>query len=198
MSTDIMSYQRNNFLEMDTMFLEFEDDLDNLAERSSSVGDNVVSSSQPPGTPTPRRLNGRISMRIATGAEKPISPHAVRFSQAIGWVDVGREYIKVVKGDLQMLTTFKEFRVDCHRHFKKYSDSEEARVNPPNDQSRTNKTVRQKLPYNHSSRSKSLLQRQHELVEKKKRRASRSCGVVSGNTRSSWDVRVIGRRGCAC
>ncbi|KAA0048719.1 uncharacterized protein E5676_scaffold265G00200 [Cucumis melo var. makuwa] len=52
---NIMSYQRNNFLEMDTMFLEFKDDLDNLAERSSSVGDNVVSSSQPPGTPTPKR-----------------------------------------------------------------------------------------------------------------------------------------------
>ncbi|KAA0045151.1 CACTA en-spm transposon protein [Cucumis melo var. makuwa] len=32
----------------------------------------------------------------------------------------------------QMFTTFKEFRTDCHRHFKKYSDLEEARVNPPN------------------------------------------------------------------
>uniref|UniRef100_A0A9I9EBC3 CACTA en-spm transposon protein n=1 Tax=Cucumis melo TaxID=3656 RepID=A0A9I9EBC3_CUCME len=32
----------------------------------------------------------------------------------------------------QMLTTFKEFRADCHRHFKKYNDVEEARVNPPN------------------------------------------------------------------
>uniref|UniRef100_A0A9I9E2X7 CACTA en-spm transposon protein n=1 Tax=Cucumis melo TaxID=3656 RepID=A0A9I9E2X7_CUCME len=32
----------------------------------------------------------------------------------------------------QMLTTFKEFRADCHRHFKKYSDPEEARANPPN------------------------------------------------------------------
>ncbi|TYK20900.1 CACTA en-spm transposon protein [Cucumis melo var. makuwa] len=92
------------------------------------------------------------------------SPHAVRFSQAIGvcvrktfpvhglkWADVGREYIEVVKGDLQrlfvldfndqamnrfvehqMLTIFKEFRADCHRHFKKYSDPEEARANPPN------------------------------------------------------------------
>ncbi|KAA0043440.1 uncharacterized protein E6C27_scaffold1639G00520 [Cucumis melo var. makuwa] len=96
------------------------------------------------------------------GAEKPISPHVVRFSQAIGvcvrktfsvcclkWANVGREYIKVVKGDLQrffvldfndqamnrfiehqMLSTFKEFRVDCHRHFKKYNDPEEARANP--------------------------------------------------------------------
>uniref|UniRef100_A0A9I9EEM6 CACTA en-spm transposon protein n=1 Tax=Cucumis melo TaxID=3656 RepID=A0A9I9EEM6_CUCME len=32
----------------------------------------------------------------------------------------------------QMLTTFKEFRTDCHRHFKKYSDPKEARANPPN------------------------------------------------------------------
>uniref|UniRef100_A0A9I9E493 CACTA en-spm transposon protein n=1 Tax=Cucumis melo TaxID=3656 RepID=A0A9I9E493_CUCME len=32
----------------------------------------------------------------------------------------------------QMLTTFKEFRADCHRHFKKYSDSGEARANLPN------------------------------------------------------------------
>ncbi|KAA0066901.1 CACTA en-spm transposon protein [Cucumis melo var. makuwa] len=129
-------------------------------------------------TPTPRRraqsrllelernvaINGHIPMTIAPGAEKPISPHVVRFSQTIGvcvrktfsvrclkWVDVGREYIEVVKGDLQrlfvldfndqamnrfvehqMLTTFKEFRADYHRHFKKYSDLEEARANPPN------------------------------------------------------------------
>ncbi|KAA0031739.1 uncharacterized protein E5676_scaffold128G00030 [Cucumis melo var. makuwa] len=34
------SYPRNNFLEMDATFFEFEDDLDNLAGRSSSVGDN--------------------------------------------------------------------------------------------------------------------------------------------------------------
>ncbi|KAA0036181.1 CACTA en-spm transposon protein [Cucumis melo var. makuwa] len=87
-------------------------------------------------------INARISMTIASGAEKPISPHVT---------DVGREYIEVVKGDLQrlfvldfndqamnrfvghhMLTTFKEFRADCPRHFKKYRDQEEARANPPN------------------------------------------------------------------
>ncbi|KAA0065518.1 CACTA en-spm transposon protein [Cucumis melo var. makuwa] len=160
----IMSYRRSNFMETDDMFLQFEEDLDNIAGGSSSVGDNTGSSSQQT-TPTPRRraqsrllelkrhvaINGRILMTIAPGAEKPISPHAVRFSQAIGWADVGREYIEVVKGDLQrlfvldfndqamnrfvehqMFTTFKEFRTDCHRHFKKYSDSEEARANPPN------------------------------------------------------------------
>ncbi|KAA0065346.1 CACTA en-spm transposon protein [Cucumis melo var. makuwa] len=46
------------------------------------------------------------------------------------WSDVGREYIEVVKTDLQMLNTFKEFWSDCHRYFKKYSDLEEARANP--------------------------------------------------------------------
>ncbi|TYJ97123.1 CACTA en-spm transposon protein [Cucumis melo var. makuwa] len=142
-------------METDDMFLQFEDDLDNIAGGSSSVDDN---------TEHRVAINGRILMTIAPGAEKPISPHVVRFSQAIGvcvrkifsvrclkWADVGREYIEVVKGDLQrlfvldfndqvmnrfvehqMLTTFKEFRVDCHRHFKKYSGPEEAHANPPN------------------------------------------------------------------
>ncbi|KAA0045129.1 CACTA en-spm transposon protein [Cucumis melo var. makuwa] len=32
----------------------------------------------------------------------------------------------------QMLTTFKEFQADCHKHFKKYSGPEEAHANPPN------------------------------------------------------------------
>ncbi|TYK30755.1 CACTA en-spm transposon protein [Cucumis melo var. makuwa] len=35
------------------------------------------------------------------------------------------------------------------------------------EQSRTNKVARQKQPYNYSSGSKSFLQRQHELAEKK-------------------------------
>ncbi|KAA0059047.1 CACTA en-spm transposon protein [Cucumis melo var. makuwa] len=112
----IMSYARNNFLEMDVMFLEFEDDLDNLAGGSSSVGENAGRRAQ-------SRLlefechvvvNGHIPITIVPGAEKPISPHAVHFSQTIGvcvrktffvpylkWADVDREYIEVVKGDLQ-------------------------------------------------------------------------------------------------
>ncbi|KAA0062931.1 uncharacterized protein E6C27_scaffold468G00250 [Cucumis melo var. makuwa] len=134
---NIMSYQRNNFLETDTMFLEFEDDLDNLAGGSSFVGDNAGSSSQPLATSTPKRrtqsrllelerhfaINGRIPMTIATGAEKSILPHVVRFNQAIAM----NKFV-----EHQMLTTFKEFRADCHRHFKKYSYPTEARANPPN------------------------------------------------------------------
>ncbi|KAA0063742.1 CACTA en-spm transposon protein [Cucumis melo var. makuwa] len=125
------------------------------------MGDNTGYSSQQPVTPTPKRraqsrllelerhvaINGRILMTIVPGAEKPIFPHAVRFSEAIS-----------VFVEHQMLTTFKEFQVNCHRHFKKYSDLEEARANPPNA-----------LPYNHSSRSKSFLQRQYELAERKRK-----------------------------
>uniref|UniRef100_A0A9I9E5Y9 CACTA en-spm transposon protein n=1 Tax=Cucumis melo TaxID=3656 RepID=A0A9I9E5Y9_CUCME len=50
----IMSYRRSNFMETDDMFLQFEDDLENIAGGSSSVGDNTESSSQQT-TPTPRR-----------------------------------------------------------------------------------------------------------------------------------------------
>ncbi|KAA0026152.1 CACTA en-spm transposon protein [Cucumis melo var. makuwa] len=84
-------------------------------------------------------INGRIPMTIALGAEKPISPHVVCFSQTIGvcmrkiffihclkWADVGREYIKVVKGDLQRL-----FVLDFNDQAMN-SDPEEARANPPN------------------------------------------------------------------
>ncbi|KAA0050855.1 CACTA en-spm transposon protein [Cucumis melo var. makuwa] len=136
-SYNIMSYARNNFLETNVMFLEFEDDLDNLAGGSSSMGDNVGSSSQPPTTSTPKRraqskllewehhvaVNGHIPITIAPKAEKLISPHVVRFSQVIA---INRFV------EHQMLTTFKEFRDDCHRHFRKYSEPDEARANPLN------------------------------------------------------------------
>ncbi|KAA0067621.1 CACTA en-spm transposon protein [Cucumis melo var. makuwa] len=108
--------------------------------------------------------------------------------RCLNLANIDREYIEVVKDDLQrffvlnfnvqvmnkfvehqMFTTFKKFRADCHRHFKKYSNLEEARANPPNilEQSRTNKAARQKQSYNQSSGSKSFLQRQHKLAEKK-------------------------------
>ncbi|KAA0063410.1 CACTA en-spm transposon protein [Cucumis melo var. makuwa] len=86
------------------------------------------------------------------GADKPISPHVVWFSNTIG---------------------------DNYRHFKKFSNPEEARANPPNilvnrvkdwhfiydhyltrqfqEQSRTNKAARViKQSYNHSSKSNKI------------------------------------------
>ncbi|KAA0053771.1 CACTA en-spm transposon protein [Cucumis melo var. makuwa] len=202
-------------METDDIFLQFEDDLDNIAGESSSVGDNTGSSSQQT-IPTPRRcaqsrllelerhvaINGHIPMTIAPGAEKPISPHVVistlgvRAPHCNKWAHSdddrpwsGEAYFSTRRSlqpddrrvrakdispmnkfvEHQMLTTFKEFWTDCHRHFKKYSDPEEARANPPNalEQSRTNKAARQKQPYNHSSGSKSFLQRQYELAERR-------------------------------
>uniref|UniRef100_A0A9I9EEM4 Gamma-aminobutyrate transaminase POP2 n=1 Tax=Cucumis melo TaxID=3656 RepID=A0A9I9EEM4_CUCME len=55
MSTTIMSYRCNNFMETDDIFHEFEDNLDNIAGGSSCVGDNTGSSSQQHATPTSRR-----------------------------------------------------------------------------------------------------------------------------------------------
>ncbi|KAA0034817.1 CACTA en-spm transposon protein [Cucumis melo var. makuwa] len=126
------------------MLLEFVDDLDNLTRGSSSMSNNST--------------NGSISMTITSGAEKPIFPNVVHFSQARGvcvqktfpvrclkWANAGKEYFEVVKGDLQfndqamnrfvehqMLSTFKELRGDCHWHFKKYSNRKKACANPLN------------------------------------------------------------------
>ncbi|KAA0026158.1 CACTA en-spm transposon protein [Cucumis melo var. makuwa] len=137
-------------METDDMFLQFEDDLDNIAGGSSSVGDNTVGSSSQQTTSTPRR---RAQSRLLE-LERHAIGVCVRKTfpiRYLKWADVGREYIEVVKGDLQrlfvldfndqamnrfvehqMLTTFKEFRANCHRHFKKYSDLEEDRANPLN------------------------------------------------------------------
>ncbi|KAA0054290.1 CACTA en-spm transposon protein [Cucumis melo var. makuwa] len=131
---------------LDSMFLEFEDDLDNIAGGSSSVGDNAESSSQQPATLTSRRcaqsrllelerhvaINGCILMTITLRAEKPISPHAIRFSQRFFVLDFNDQAMNRFVQHQMHTTFFKEFQTDYHRHFKKYSDPEEARANPPN------------------------------------------------------------------
>ncbi|TYK23232.1 CACTA en-spm transposon protein [Cucumis melo var. makuwa] len=124
------------FNEMDAMFLEFIEDLNNPAGESSSVSKNS-GTSRPSSTPTPRRraqsrllelehyvhANGRILMSIASGAEKPILPYHFFV------LDFNDQAMNRFV-DHQMLSTFEEFRVDCHTHFKKYSNPEEARANP--------------------------------------------------------------------
>ncbi|KAA0047186.1 CACTA en-spm transposon protein [Cucumis melo var. makuwa] len=74
--------------------------------------------------------NGQISMTIAPGAKRPISPHVVHFSQQFFVLDFNDQAMNRFI-EHQMLNTFKEFRGDYHRYFKKYSDLEEARANPP-------------------------------------------------------------------
>ncbi|KAA0066947.1 CACTA en-spm transposon protein [Cucumis melo var. makuwa] len=75
---------------------------------------------------------GGFPCRSPFSVEKPILPQDVRFNQAI-CVYVRKTFsvycLKFVEH--QMLSTFKEFRNDCHRHFKKYSDPEKTRANPP-------------------------------------------------------------------
>ncbi|TYK29717.1 CACTA en-spm transposon protein [Cucumis melo var. makuwa] len=86
------------------MFLEFENDLDNLTEGSFTVDDNSRSSSQPPTTLTPRK---RAQSRLLE-LERYVTTNAIGacvrkifFVRCLKWADVGREYIEVVKADLQ-------------------------------------------------------------------------------------------------
>uniref|UniRef100_A0A9I9EFX1 CACTA en-spm transposon protein n=1 Tax=Cucumis melo TaxID=3656 RepID=A0A9I9EFX1_CUCME len=182
-------------------------------------------------------------MTIALGAEKPIFPHIVFFSQARGvcvrkifpvrylkWVNVGREHIEVVKGHLQrffvldfndqvmnkfvehqMLSIFKEFWGDCHKHFKKYSDPKEAHANPRNSNhgrtrfldrsSVTIITVGQSRFYNDST-SRLRKNRSWSIVwssfEKHTFESERSCGrpqrmsiIKCGNSSPSLPQRVV-------
>ncbi|TYK23129.1 uncharacterized protein E5676_scaffold142G001260 [Cucumis melo var. makuwa] len=106
-----MSSFPSGFDEIDAMFLEFAKDLNNSTRGSSSVGDNYKASNAP-------------------GAEKLILQYAIRFSQAIGVCVMKTFSIHCLRFlSIKMLTTFKEFKGDYHRHFKKYSDPEEAHVN---------------------------------------------------------------------
>uniref|UniRef100_A0A9I9EEU4 CACTA en-spm transposon protein n=1 Tax=Cucumis melo TaxID=3656 RepID=A0A9I9EEU4_CUCME len=140
----------SGFDETDAIFFKFIEDLNNFVEGSSSVDDNLGESNvSTPGVGALCSRQWEDSMSITSDVEKPISPHVVRFSQAIS-ANVGREYIEVVKDDLQcffvldfndqemnrfvehqMLSTFKEFKDDCHKHFKKYSNLEKAHANLP-------------------------------------------------------------------
>ncbi|TYK23260.1 NBS-LRR type resistance protein [Cucumis melo var. makuwa] len=103
MSTCTMSSLPSSFNETDAMFLEFIEDLNNPDGGSSSVGDN-------------------LGVSNALGVEKPISPYTVRFNQAIG---ICRKTFLVHSLrfiEHHMLSTFKEFKGDCHKHFKKYTN----------------------------------------------------------------------------
>ncbi|KAA0035965.1 CACTA en-spm transposon protein [Cucumis melo var. makuwa] len=57
----------------------------------------------------------------------PLSPSATAHPYLRGGSRIACK-VALLEG---MLNTFKEFQGDCHRNYKKYSDSEEARANPP-------------------------------------------------------------------
>ncbi|KAA0051091.1 CACTA en-spm transposon protein [Cucumis melo var. makuwa] len=150
---ETMSSFFSAFKETDDLFFEFGDEYNN-ARGSSSMGDNL---DEPQLSLTPRicqqsrnleleryvHKHGKISITIATRAEKPISSYVVRFNNTI---DECERYIcsplAALSGlmldentlrwsmalyrlvEHQMLTSFKEFRDNYHRHFKKYNDHE--------------------------------------------------------------------------
>ncbi|TYK00334.1 CACTA en-spm transposon protein [Cucumis melo var. makuwa] len=131
------------------MLLEFVDDLDNLTRGSSSMSNNStngsISMTITSGAEKPIFLNVvHFSQAIDVCVQKTFPVRCLK------WAIAGKEYFEVVKADLQffmlefndqamnrfvehqMLSTFKEFRGDCHWHFKKYSNHKKACANPLN------------------------------------------------------------------
>ncbi|KAA0047849.1 CACTA en-spm transposon protein [Cucumis melo var. makuwa] len=112
-----MSSFLSGFEEIDALFFKFDDAFNNMGG-SSFVGDT-----------------------LASRVEKPISLHVVLFNNTIGvcmrdtflvcylkWANVPPEYIEVVnQNTLRWSRTL--YRVDCHKHFKKYRDPKQTRAN---------------------------------------------------------------------
>ncbi|KAA0046162.1 NBS-LRR type resistance protein [Cucumis melo var. makuwa] len=134
------SYPRNNLMETDAMFLEFDDDLDNTGGESSSVGNNTRTSSQQPATPTPRTCAVSTLGVRAPCCNKWMHSNDDRLWSGEAYFPTRRSLQPGDRRQLfvldfndqamnkfvehQMLMTFKEFWADYYRHFKKYSDSE--------------------------------------------------------------------------
>ncbi|KAA0060250.1 CACTA en-spm transposon protein [Cucumis melo var. makuwa] len=126
------------------MFLEFNEDL-NTVGGSSSVGDNL-----------------KLFNHLQLLGDIHISTLGVGESATLGGLTLEENTLRSSRAiyrivEHQMLTCFKEFRGNCHKHFKMNSD--------PNPQHILvgraiidEKPAKQKQPYNHSSGSKSFLQ----------------------------------------
>ncbi|TYK22188.1 CACTA en-spm transposon protein [Cucumis melo var. makuwa] len=140
----------SKFDKTNVMFLKLLEDLNNSVAGSSSVGDNSDEFNEETTQPslTPRRYAQsrflELEFYVIDMCLRKIFPLC-----CLRWVDVGREYIEVVKGNVQhffvldfkdqamnrfiehqMLSTFKEFMSDFHKHFTKYKEPEKARANP--------------------------------------------------------------------
>ncbi|TYK18447.1 CACTA en-spm transposon protein [Cucumis melo var. makuwa] len=200
----IMSYRRNNFMETDDMFLGSEEDLDNIVGGSSSVGDN---------TELHVAINGRIPMTIAPEAEKPISPHAVRSLQPgdrrLHAKDISVRCLKclpplkssgpTVTYISKSIATWRRLMQTHQTHWLDVMriDTSSATtisvVHSRSNHRRTRLLDRSSLTIVVAGSSYFYNDSTSSLREKGSRPIGWSC---SENTRSSWDVRVAGRRGC--
>ncbi|KAA0051735.1 CACTA en-spm transposon protein [Cucumis melo var. makuwa] len=129
-STTTMLSFPSGFKKTDAMFLEFGEDL-NTTEGLSSVGNNSKTTRHSSILGV-EEFSEAISM--CTRCTFPV--------RCLRCIDVEREYIehrfmfdfndqamnRLVAH--QMVTSFTEFKGDCHRHFKRYSSPEQLRVNP--------------------------------------------------------------------
>ncbi|KAA0065616.1 CACTA en-spm transposon protein [Cucumis melo var. makuwa] len=85
--------------------------------------------------------NWKIPMSIVLEGDKPISPHAVRFSCTIGVLMRNTFQSMPSSGLMHLQSTsmssrvtysmWKEFKADNHRHSKQFNNPEEARGNLP-------------------------------------------------------------------
>ncbi|KAA0032772.1 uncharacterized protein E5676_scaffold428G00170 [Cucumis melo var. makuwa] len=117
----IVRHVNDDFInDLDAIFFEFADDLDKLAGGSSSMGDNLSSSSQPSATSTPRRHaesrllelecyfaeNEQIPIMISPGTKKPIFLHIVRFTQRFFVLDFnGQAMNRRAGGSCEVVST---------------------------------------------------------------------------------------------
>ncbi|KAA0043046.1 gamma-aminobutyrate transaminase POP2 [Cucumis melo var. makuwa] len=140
---DTMSSFSNDFDETDAMFLKFVEDLNNPMGRSSSVDDNS-GTPQPSPTLTPWKTCPFSTPRVGAlrsrqwkdfDVDHPWHGEAY-FATCCSLQSGDRHYFFVLNFndqamnsfiEHQMLSTFKEFRGDCHRHL----DYAEACANRP-------------------------------------------------------------------
>ncbi|KAA0066615.1 uncharacterized protein E6C27_scaffold979G00300 [Cucumis melo var. makuwa] len=151
-STGTMSNFPVDFDESDDLF-DFNAKEFNIVQGTSSVS-NTSDVSQP-ATPTPRRQQHSKNLKL----DRYVAQN-------------GKILISIALGQdaHQMLTVWKEFKEQNHRHFKKFDDFKQAHANPSlklsnQEQLPMSRAARAKQPYNHSSGAKSFLQRQHKLVK---------------------------------
>ncbi|KAA0061249.1 CACTA en-spm transposon protein [Cucumis melo var. makuwa] len=138
-----MSSFSSGFDEIDVMFLEFAEALKNPAEGSSPMGDNSISTvrvealhcNQWVNSDDDRPWHGEgyfPTCRLLQPSDMHVCAKDI-FHLLPEWffvLDFNDQAMNRFV-EHQMFNTFKEFRGNYHRHFKKYSDPDEARVNPP-------------------------------------------------------------------
>ncbi|KAA0046157.1 CACTA en-spm transposon protein [Cucumis melo var. makuwa] len=100
-ASTMSSFPRTNFLETDAMFLEFEDNLNNLVGGSSSVGDNSGRFLNHLRLQLLEDVHSLDSKSWSTTQVTGMCMQKTFLIRCLKWANIGRKYIKIIKGDLQ-------------------------------------------------------------------------------------------------